>query len=89
MQSFSVFGSRMADEYKNKVTVRNTAAFQSWRRHTYGDAVHETDESIISVPIEHWVNAFQEGKAPRVCPNMTDMHLLQWVPMNIVSLYFV
>ena len=86
MESYSIFGQRMASEYSGKVTVKNTPPFREWlTKHHYV----ASEEDVCSVPIEVWVDAFQEGRAPRIYPRLTDHRLQHWVPTNVVTLYFV
>ncbi len=85
MESFSVFGHRMASAYRDIVSIKPTPTFIDWYKINYQIDL----EDKTAIPIEHWVNALQEGRAPRIYPSMTDYKLLHWVPMNILSVYFV
>ncbi len=81
----NIFGFPLRDPEDTGVAVRATHSFLS-----YWSPPQETKpDSIIVIPVDVWVDAYRAGKAPRLIPSRTHRCLLDKVPMNVLSMYFI
>ena len=67
---------------QGEVCIIVSSAFQSIHPSlSKGDTVY--------IPISTWLDAHEIGKAPSIIPQYTNHAMLQHIPLNILSRYFI
>ncbi len=82
---YNIFGFPMRDPADTGVAVKASPSFLAH----YQPSERVEPNSIIVIPVDAWLDAFHAGRAPRLIPARTHRSLLDKVPMNVLSMFFI
>ena len=84
----NIFGAKIpsstAISSEPTVTIRVTPDFRSRYAHNLAN-----ESEWAAIPVSHWMDAFHDGYAPKFNPHTTSRALAHFLPLNILSRYFI